>query len=180
MNFVKHLENILPRPCIGQRPFVCDGFPHESTVLIVGENPGQQMSDWWSYWNPATGFDRESFSQHYLATKQQEKGDPSWNYRGTRARFQRLHEMGVRAVETNKFRNEKMDGAGNRQERIVNHDVLGLLLSEMTGLRLVVAHGKVAHNFVDTFAKPGGLLVLNLPHFRSLAYDRLNEIVEKA
>ena len=128
MNLMQQLDNILPRPCISQRPFVCDGFPNESTVLIVGENPGQQMNDWWSYWNPATGFDRESFSKHYLATKQREKGNPCWSYRGTRARFQRLLEMGVRTVETNKFRNEKMDGAGNRQERIINHDVLGLLL----------------------------------------------------
>ena len=180
MGWTQKLESILPHPCIGQRPFVCDGLPQESTVLIIGENPGQQTDDWWRYWNPVSGFDRATFSADYLVTKRHQKQDPYWNYRGTRARFQRLHELGVRAVEANKYRNEKLDGAGNRQQRILNDDVLELLIDQMPKLRLVIAHGKKAQDFVAVFGMPRGLPVLNLPHFRSLAFTRLDEIIEMA
>lgn len=49
-----------------ERPFVCSGSPLQASVFIVGFNPATALEkSFWSYWNDATGFNRELFNADY-------------------------------------------------------------------------------------------------------------------
>ena len=66
MNWDSALKKIIPQPCY-ERPFVCDGFPSESVMIVIGENPATSMqNDWWSYWSPTSGFNLDGFVDDYL------------------------------------------------------------------------------------------------------------------
>jgi hypothetical protein len=137
MNWTKILETEIPKPC-DSRPFVCDGFPHESNVMIIGENPGTPTAeDWWTYWNRKKGFQYDDFLSDYLSNKK---------IAGVRNRFKYIRSWGVKCVETNVYRNEKQGGAG--KTRVDNFEVLRLLVSNNSRLRLIIIHGEKALNAV--------------------------------
>lgn len=47
------------------RPFVCNGNPLKTDVLIIGFNPATQADDFWKYFHPITGFDKNAWLQAY-------------------------------------------------------------------------------------------------------------------
>ena len=63
------LKEELPTPCL-DRPFVCDGLPEASNVMLIGDNPGQPTEkDWWEYWDEKTGFGYDDFLADYSKKK---------------------------------------------------------------------------------------------------------------
>ena len=67
------LKKVIPSPCF-DRPFVCDGFPSASNLMVIGENPATSIDkDWWLFWNTETGFDYEAFLADYREKKETNK-----------------------------------------------------------------------------------------------------------
>ena len=165
------LQGVLPRPCF-ERPFVCEGFPSDSVAIVIGENPATPMSsDWWSYWNEDVGFNYRKFVKDYLIDRQ-ELGKRISN---TRRRLDRIRESGIKVVETNAYRNEKLDGLGDETS---NYDLLNLLISNMPRLKAVIAHGKHAGAFLGAVSFPEGVKTYKTRHFRSESYAVLDSICE--
>ena len=52
----------------GVRPFVCEGSPLQCRILVVGLNPATEL-EFWSFWNPAAGFDKHRWYELYLRTR---------------------------------------------------------------------------------------------------------------
>ncbi len=49
------------------RPFVCEGSPLDCKVFTVGSNPATPMdADWWTFWKPGYGLDRNMWYSEYL------------------------------------------------------------------------------------------------------------------
>ena len=156
--------DLLPRPCF-QRPFVCDGFPEDQEVIVIGENPATETNvDWWKYWNDELGFDRVAFMLDYKKLR---------NISGTRARLERMRTVhGLRVLETNVASNEKLDGAGN--DAIDNTALLGMLLDG----RPTIVHGRKAEAALER----NGLMPVNsicVGHLSRMSYQTLDEICEK-
>ena len=165
INWTALLKEVIPSPCF-DRPFVCDGFPSASSVIVIGENPGTPLNkNWWSYWNAETGFNYDAFSIHY-----EKKKGPA---KGTRRMLNRIRRNGVQCIETNVYRNEKPDGAGKGE---TNTDLLRLLISNNKKLKAVVAHGVPANEFLDDFSLPGGIRLYRTPHFTRTRNAKIDQI----
>lgn len=61
--FYKELKNLAGNQNI--RPFVCNGNPLKTDILIIGFNPATQADDFWKYFAPATGFNKNDWLQAY-------------------------------------------------------------------------------------------------------------------
>ena len=104
-----YLRIAFPKPCF-DRPFVCDGWPELSTVIILGENPATATSsDWWAYWDDQLGFDWNAFLKEYKSDRIAQGKQPLSQ---TRGRLARLRDAGIRCVETNVYPNERLGGSG--------------------------------------------------------------------
>ena len=167
----KHLLNhVIPMSCSNQRPFVCEGFPDESEWIIVGENPGNRLGvAWWSFWNDATGFDYNRFLEVY-----QEKGGNLKT--GARARFNRIRCNGIKCVETNLYSDEGSDGGRNC---ISNHEVLEILLKNMSHLKGVIAHGKPACEWLKNLEVSDTIQRWPYRHFSRLSYKDDDSDIER-
>jgi hypothetical protein len=90
------LHALLPKPCVNERPFVCDGLPADCVVMVVGENPGMRLeTDWWTFWDDASGFDFQNFHLVFEAKRKSENKQlrAFW-------RLKRLRETGLRCLES--------------------------------------------------------------------------------
>ena len=160
---------MISKPCF-QRPFVCNGLPSNCEVIVIGENPATPLSiDWWSFWKPNTGFDFDAFEMHYA----EERAKIGKGISNTRLRLNRFRERGVHCVETNTFCNERLEGAG---VGVPNYGVLNMLIQEMPNLRAVVAHGKIAHQYIRNASIPAGVRVFELRHFRMESYATIDQL----
>ncbi len=132
---------VIPNPCINQRPFVCDGFPDESEVIVIGTNPRNDLGvNWWDFWDNSSGFDYCRFSDVY-----QEKGGNLKT--GTRGRFTRIRcQHRIKCVETNVYNSE---GSCKGKKAISNQEILKILLRNMLNLKAVIAHGIPARDWTD-------------------------------
>src|SRR4051794_38613226 len=95
-----------PNPCIGRRPFVCDGKPESCTVMVIGENPALPLDvDWWEFWSDDSGFDLRAFNARF---QQRQAGGKTFEA------FERLLEpfrnAGHKCLVTNAYRNENAGG----------------------------------------------------------------------
>lgn len=172
MDWATELKNILPDDMSLQRPFVCDGFPHLSTILIVGENPGRQLPGayWWNWWDEATGFDYEKFLDEYLDLK-------NGRVYGTRRNLAFLrNDCNIKAVETNIYRNEKPAGAGSSIQRVPNDDVLSLLVKGMPALTHIVMHGDKAKTGIPAFLQEDKRSIYIQHLSRGWSYHHLAEL----
>ncbi len=171
------LKSVIPELCM-DRPFVCDGFPDKSCVIVIGENPATQMDKcWWHYWSKDTGFNIKAFKRDYEVKRMERGKRPVSN---TRRRLDWLRENGIRCVETNVYRNEKAGGAGAGTP---NYDVLNLLVRNMPALCAVIAHGKVAHRLAEEFAEkytfPKDTKIFRMRHFRMDSREAIEGICQE-
>lgn len=165
------LEVIVPKPCF-ERPFVCAGFPTDAEAIVIGENPATPLPvDWWSFWSDKDGFDFSAFEDIYLA----ERARLGKGISNTRRRLNRFCERGIRCVETNAFRNERLEGAG---AGVPNYAILDLLIRNMPRLRAVVAHGQIAQEYVSGVQFPEGVQTFKVRHFRMESYTTIDQICD--
>lgn len=69
--FETELATVIGNPT-GLRPFVCNGSPLTCRVFIVGLNPASPMkADFWDFWQPGIGFDKQSWMQTYVTERAQ-------------------------------------------------------------------------------------------------------------
>ena len=163
------LKEVIPSPCYGQRPFVCDGFPDTCEVIVIGENPATKTNiDWWTWWKDDTGFDYKAFMESYNS----ERAKPS----DTRRSLDRIRSNGINCVETNVYSNEQSGGVSRS---IKNYDVLNLLLRNMPLLKGVIAHGKTAHQALDSLEAPASILTFELRHFSRESYANIDWVCEE-
>ncbi|MGX9350086.1 hypothetical protein ACS3QZ_02685 [Shimia sp. W99] len=154
-------KELLPRPCY-QRPFVCDGFPQDQDVIVIGENPATVMdADWWGYWDETSGFDRARFMADYARKR---------SISGTRARLERMRTVhGLKVLEANVASNEKIDGAGSGA--IDNSALLRVLLDS----RPTIIHGRKAATALDRLGlRPDH--AIEVGHFSRMSYRTLDEL----
>ena len=127
------LKKEMPTPYINRRPFVCDGFPSASKLMVIGENPGTKRNqDWWADWNAKTGYDYDTFIADYKMKK---------TIKGVRLRFEHLrNKIRVKCIETNVWQNE----GDKKESRTSNIEVLRLLIDNNENLKVVIVHGREA------------------------------------
>ena len=84
-DFTNELKQIVDTSRRGQRPFVCDGYPSECHVMIIGTNPATFLNtDWWYFWKSGYGFDYNLFVRKYKDTRKKPGKSP------TRQRLDRI------------------------------------------------------------------------------------------
>jgi len=172
-NWYTLLEELIPSPCF-ERPFVCDGFPSDSTVIVVGENPATPMHvDWWSFWSTDLRFNYKRFMTTYLV----ERKKLGKGISNTRRRLARFRQNGIFCVETNVHRNEQLNGAGTGAP---NYDILNLLISNMPKLVTIVAHGKAAHEYLNQASIPDQIRQYRTRHFRIESFSKIDEICKES
>lgn len=169
-NINSQLRKIIPQPCF-ERPFVCDGQPDSCTVIVIGENPATPLSyDWWEFWNDQKGFNLQEFEIRYEADRlKQGKGKIS----NTRRRLNRLRQQGLRCLETNAYSHQ-----GVATEKISNRHLLELFINTLPNLKGVIAHGKVAQNFLNSVVLSKDIKVIHLNHFRSESYANIDNAAQ--
>lgn len=99
--FKSNLQKIIGSRTM-ERPFVCDGFPMECDIFIVGINPATSLKkDYWSFWQDDR-FDRDKWMQQY----EEERKDKHFKISPTRKKINYLVEQVFReykCLETNVY-----------------------------------------------------------------------------
>jgi len=167
------LHILIPKPCF-ERPFVCDGLPETCVVMVIGENPAVRLeTDWWTFWDDASGFDLQKFDSAYAAKRKSEGKRPIPN---TRARLNRLRNTGLTFLETNVYRNE---GLGGHKGGVSNADLLRTFLKELPRLKAVIAHGSVAKAFLSRQSLPSHVRYFPMQHFKLESYKNLDAVARE-
>lgn len=171
MDLTETLHHLLPSPCCA-RPFVCDGRPEACEVIVIGENPVTKLdTDWWSFWNDASGFDLERFEEAYERARSCAGKRPISN---TRLRLKRLRNYhGLQCLEANVFINERPGGHGGG---IPCDDLLRAFFRYLPHLKAVIVHGKIAKEYVNKHGIPAGIQLHFMRHFRNESYDNIAKI----
>lgn len=172
--FADALNAIVPRPCHG-RPFVCDGVAEKCIAAVIGENPATEVgSDWWSYWDDATGFRLSTWRTQYEESRRRAGKSTVSN---TRRRLDRLRVRGVQCLETNVFFNERLDGPGIGAS---NKDLLDIALETLPNIRFLIAHGETAKTYIQSRTIPPHIRkVFETRHFRSESYDTIDRVADE-
>ena len=150
-NWTAQLKQIVGRPPYGERPFVCDGYPIECHIVIIGTNPATPLNmDWWDCWIPDYGFDYNLFMCKYKA----KRGEPGATRRRLMGITERLREVRLKCIETNVYRretkSEKQLWAYDVANRRPNDEVLHLLIEGLQPPKAIVPHGGVARDWLIT------------------------------
>ena len=150
-SWAAQLKQITDRSLSGQRPFVCDGYPTESHVMIIGTNPATPLNmDWWDCWIPDYGFDYNLFMSRYRRKRRK----PSPTRQNLKRITDCLRELGLKSIETNVYRREARleDDLWEYEptNRYPNDDVLHLLLKGLQPPKAVIAHGDMATEWLAT------------------------------
>ncbi len=170
MSLSSELHRLIPDPCF-DRPFVCDGPPESCDVMVIGENPATKMgTDWWSFWDDEKGFDLGKFERAYEEARLAVGKRAISN---TRLRLRRLRSHGLRCLETNLFKNERLGGHG---DGISSSELLPVLVEHLPRLRAVIAHGAIAGEYLDKLALPIGI---RMRHFRSESYENIDSVAKQ-
>ena len=166
------LKDELSLSCCNERPFVCDSLPDTCEVIIIGENPATRLNaNWWGFWDEDSGFNLQRFLERYKETRR--------NPGPTRKRFDIFRRNGLRCVETNVYRNERFNGAGPPHVRICNRNILESLIHNIRCLKGIIAHGNVAHRFIDKCRVPKTVHICKPAHFRNVSCETIQRICEK-
>ena len=177
INWTEFLKPVIPCPCIDRHPFVCDGFPDDSEVIVIGTNPRKNLGvNWWNFWDNSSVFDYCRFSDVY-----REKGDNLKT--GTRGHFMRIRCLHrIKCVETNIYSDEGVCDGGRQTQMSKQIRVLELLLSHMP-LKWVIAHGTYARQWTNDFQHlipvPRERVILCDRHFMQTDYRAIDSICKQ-
>jgi hypothetical protein len=177
MSLANELHRLIPSPC-RDRPFVCDGLPASCDVVVIGENPAQEMNNnWWDFWDDETGFDFARFEQAYEKKRRDHGLSPISQ---TRRRLKRLRSNGLKCLETNVYSNERLGGYGGGTPNgkllttLIRHD-------HLPHLKAVIVHGSVARDRWRRLGLtlPTGVQSYFLPQFSRAGYAEIDEVSRK-
>jgi hypothetical protein len=105
--FERELVALIGRPT-DLRPFVCEGSPLTCDVFLVGFNNATMMNtDFWEFWRPGYGYDKEAWFKRYVEERAARPLKPGKTRRQkvspTRRNIECFVEgaAGVRVLETN-------------------------------------------------------------------------------
>lgn len=186
-DWAAHLKQITREPLFGQRPFVCDGYPNECHVMIIGTNPATPLStDWWDFWIWDYGFDYNLFTSRYINTRRKLGRSPMGRTRRKLTRLTRfaadcLGELRLKCIETNVYRREAWsEGDLWRHEpsdRYPNDDVLYLLMAALQPPKAIIPHGDMAITWLaeHTANLPPDIRILDrkLPHLTQATDEQI-------
>jgi len=166
-DFAEQLAGIIGKPST-QRPFVCDGFPSNCPVWIVGYNAATTGGDWWRFWYSEYGFDLASWRGDYDAERKKRGKGPS----ATRLRIDRFKAAIPNILETNIFATPSTNMANMSASSTEAFDLLLATFSPKT----IIAHGVPAANHLASWT--GGELIA-CPHLSRTGYATVDEIVAR-
>ncbi|WP_099865913.1 hypothetical protein [Pararhizobium haloflavum] len=154
--FENKLADMIGRPT-DLRPFVCEGSPLDCKIFLVGFNPATELAnDFWHFWRPGYGFDKQEWLRSYAATRSVPKPGKTRRLAisPTRLRIESFVEGAspVRILETNIFSADSADMQTlhpSRREIAPFHFLLETIMPEV-----VVAHGKTATAAVEVLKGP--------------------------
>ena len=139
------------------RPFVCDGFPDECDVIVIGENPATRLkAPWRRFWNDDVGFNFDAFLANYKSERK--ASGKREEVSRTRSRTLVLRQHGLRCLETNVYSNENQHGAGSARSE---NALLPLLLRQKSKWRQIIVQGGKARKYI----KRSALVFPNKPIF---------------
>lgn len=188
IDWATQLRYVVGSPLYGQRPFVCDGYPTESHVLIIGTNPATTLNmDWW---NSDRGFDYDLFMSRYVNARRRMRKSLLG---ATRRQFIRITDtlqstfrLNLKSIETNVYRRETWSEEQfwqyDERDRYPNDDVLHLLISGLQPPRAVIPHGACAATWlIEGAAKlPSNIRIPDraLPHLSGATDEDTTYICE--
>ena len=191
IDWATQLRHIVGSPLCGQRPFVCDGNPTESHVLIIGTNPATPLNmDWWDWWNSERGFDYDLFMCRYInARRRMHKsllGTTRRRYIRITDTLQSKFRLNLKSIETNVYRRETRSEEQlwrcDERDRYPNDEVLHLLISGLQTPRVVIPHGASAAAWlIDQESNlPPNIRIPDraFPHFSKATDAEINYICE--
>lgn len=127
------------------RPFLCDGDPTQCKVFLVGLNPGTR-TDFWRFWSPETGCDKQGWLKAYLAREKKLKP--------TRKKIELL--FGALAPEIKCLETNLYDVSSRRLAELPASQrstaVFDFLLKELKPTALL-AHGRPVVDFLEAMTK---------------------------
>ena len=128
------------------RAFVCDGSPLGCEVFIVGFNPATSMSaDFWQFWRPSKGFDKERWFEAYKEDRQVRPLKPGKTRRNSVSPTRRVMNWVLegaapyKCLETNIYSASTEQAVDLASERRITAPFDFLLASIKP--RVIVAHG---------------------------------------
>jgi len=191
MSSLHKFRTALERTMTGQidsRPFVCSGSPYECKIFIVGFNPATTTSEpFWTFWNDATGFDKERWFKHYKLERSRQPLKPGKTRRAAVSNTRKIIDYIVSEVRPAKVLETNVYGKPTSSERELSAsrktiDVFDFLLSEINP-GTILLHGKEARDifankynchlklgtFADIFSNPctineNTVDIIALPH----------------
>ncbi len=191
IDWATQLRHIVGSPLYGQRPFVCEGYPTESHVLIIGTNPATPLNmDWWDWWNSERGFDYDLFMSRYINARRRMRKSLLG---ATRRRFIRITDtlqskfrLNLKTIESNVYRREARSEEQlwgyKESDRYPNNEVLHLLISGLQMPKVVIPHGTSAAAWLTEQAAelPPNIKIPGraLPHFSKATDAEINYICE--
>ncbi|NDW02776.1 hypothetical protein [Salipiger sp. PrR002] len=164
-SFEEKLATIIGRPST-QRPFVCDGFPSDCSVWVVGHNAATTGGNWWQYWSSDSGFDLASWRNDYDAEREERGKGPS----ATRRRIDRFRASIPNILETNIYATPSKRMASMPDSDTKAFD---LMLATLTP-RVIIAHGVPAAEHLAGWTD-GKLIAC--PHLSRAGYAIVDAVI---
>ena len=134
------LAAIVGDPCVGSRPFVCDGSPLDCRVMLVGINPASDTAEnFWNFWSGDSGFNRREWLDAYVKSRESRGLPPFTNSRKVIERIIRAVRP-ASCLEANLYAKES-PRSGDLRSGEKSVAVLEFLLDKIDRARLVVVFG---------------------------------------
>ena len=166
-DFEENLAAIIGRPS-KQRPFVCDGFPSDCSVWIVGYNAATTGGDWWQFWSSDGGFDLSAWRKDYNA----ERAERGQGTSATRRRIDRFKASVPDMLETNIFSTPSTKMANMPSS---STEAFDLLLATFKP-RVIIAHGVPSAKHLAGWTD-GKLIAC--PHLSRVGYAKVDDIIDE-
>lgn len=167
VTFERHMVALIGRPT-KLRPFVCDGSPLDCQAFIVGFNPASaSLADFWTFWEPGIGFDKEKLFANYILERQSRPLKPGKTRRNRISNTRRVLDavlasaLPVRCLETNIY-SVPSEAAIDLAPHQRSTAPIDYLLSTIKP-RVIVAHGDDAIAHIRKFSPE--CAVIEVAHF---------------
>jgi len=142
--FKTELQKIVGKPT-SLRPFVCDGYPLECEIFIVGINPATSInSDFWDFWKDDK-FDKTKWLENYLEERKDKRSKMSL----TRRKIEYLTNNVFyerKCLETNVY-SSATPNLKSLSNDLRNTDIFSFLLKSIKP-KAIFIHGSDPANFI--------------------------------